>query len=54
MNSFGEIQVVGNKFASLGQAKYDAADGFRLAAFDSTIQPFGEFKPLSDLVDVTK
>jgi ABC-type branched-subunit amino acid transport system substrate-binding protein len=54
VNGFGEIQLVGNKFASLKQGKYDAADGFRLAAFDSTIQPFGDFKPLGDLVDVTK
>jgi ABC-type branched-subunit amino acid transport system substrate-binding protein len=54
VNNFGEIQLVGNKFASLGNGKYDAPDGFRLAAFDSTIQPFGDFKPLGDLIDVTK
>jgi Periplasmic binding protein len=54
VNSFGEILVLGNKFASLKQGKYDAADGFRLAAFDSSIQPFGDYKPLGDLVDVTK
>jgi ABC-type branched-subunit amino acid transport system substrate-binding protein len=54
VNSFGSIQVVGNKFASLTQGKYDTSDGFRLAAFDSSIAPFGDFKPLSDFVDVTK
>jgi hypothetical protein len=54
VNSFGEIQLLGNKFASLTDGKYDAPDGFRLAAFDSSIQPFGDFKPLGDLIDVTK
>ena len=54
VNSFGEIQVVGNKFASLKEGKYDTSDGFRLAAFDSSIAPFGDFKALSDFVDVTK
>jgi hypothetical protein len=54
VNSFGEIQLVGNKFASLAKNKYDAADGFRLAAFDSSIPPSGVFKGSGDLVDVTK
>lgn len=56
VNSFGEIQLLDNQFASLGQGKYDAADGFRLAAFDSSIQPLGDFKPApgAQIVDVTK
>ena len=54
VNGFGSIEVVGNKFASLKDGKYDTSDGFRLAAFDSSIAPFGDFKSLSDFVDVTK
>ena len=54
VNSFGTIQLVGNKFASLTQGKYDASDGFKLASFDSSIPPDGDFKGQSDLIDVTK
>ena len=54
VNSFGEIQLAGNQFASLKEGKYDAADGFKLAAFDSSIPPLGDFKALTDTLDVSR
>jgi hypothetical protein len=54
VNSIGSVVVVGNTFGSLTKGKYDAADGFRLASFDSSIPPLGDFKPLGETVDVTK
>jgi ABC-type branched-subunit amino acid transport system substrate-binding protein len=55
VNSFGPIKVPTAEISSFGQGKYDAADGFRLSTFDSSIPPSGDFKPESpQLQDVTK
>ena len=55
VNGFGSIKVPTAEISSFGQGKYDAADGFRLSAFDSSIPPSGDFKPeSSELQDVTK
>jgi ABC-type branched-subunit amino acid transport system substrate-binding protein len=53
VNSFGKIQLPTTAIASYGEGKYDADNGFRLAAFDSSIPPKGDFKPQGDLADVT-
>ena len=39
--------------ASLKTGKYDAADGFRLSAFDSSIAPKGDWKALTELKDAS-
>jgi hypothetical protein len=54
VNGFGPIDLVGNTFASLKEGKYDAADGFRLGSFDSSIAPNGDYKQLTDIIDTTK
>jgi ABC-type Fe3+-hydroxamate transport system substrate-binding protein len=54
VNSLGSFSLPGNDFASLKQGKYDAEDGFNMSAFDSSIPPLGQFKPKTDLVDITK
>jgi hypothetical protein len=51
VNTFGPIPLPGVTYASLGAGKYDADDGFRLVAFDSTIGPQGDWKPLSPLLN---
>jgi phosphotransferase system HPr-like phosphotransfer protein len=53
VDGFGKINVVGEAFASIGKGKYDADNGFRLGAFDSTIPPQGDWKALSPLVDAS-
>ncbi len=53
VNDFGKISLATTEIGSLGEGKYDADDGFRLSAWDSTIGPDGDFKPLTDLLDVT-
>jgi hypothetical protein len=53
VDGFGKINVVGEAFASISKGKYDADNGFRLGAFDSTIPPQGDFKALSPLVDAS-
>ncbi|MEY2422081.1 MAG: branched-chain amino acid transport system substrate-binding protein [Acidimicrobiaceae bacterium] len=54
VNSFGSFPLPTNEIASLKQGKYDVEDGFRLGAFDSSIKPSGDFKKLTELLDVTK
>ena len=55
VNGFGAIKLPTAEISSFGQGKYDAADGFRLAQFNSSIPPSGDFKPESpELQDVTK
>ena len=54
VNNFGSIKLIGNPFGSLHTSKYDADDGFRLASFDSTIPPTGDWKPLTPLQDTSK
>ena len=53
-NSIGKIQLATSQISSLGQGKYDADDGFRLASWDSTIGASGDFKPQGDVADVSK
>ena len=38
-------------FASLHQGKYSTDDNWRLQAFDSTIPPDGNWKPVTPLVN---
>jgi hypothetical protein len=54
VNSIGKVQIPVQSIASFGTGKYDAADGFGLASWDSTLPPDGDFKVEGDLVDVTK
>jgi len=41
-------------FASVHTGKYDADDGFRLVAFDSTTGSKGDFKPVTPIQDASK
>ena len=50
-NSFGPISLPGDQYASIRTGKYDADDGFGLVAFDSTIGPQGDWKPLSPVLN---
>ena len=54
VNNFGTIDLVSAKIASLTKGKYDAEDGFRLQAFDSTIEPNGDWKGLTEIIDTAK
>lgn len=54
VDSFGAIRLVSTDIASLRKGKYDAEDGFRLAAFDSSIGPKGDWKPLTEIEDASK
>ncbi len=54
VKSIGTFQLPTNPIASFHDGKYDAADGFRLATFDSSIPPAGDFKAQGELTDVTK
>jgi hypothetical protein len=51
VNGYGKIVLVTADIASLKKGKYDAEDGFRLQAFDSSIGNKGDWKPLTDIVD---
>jgi ABC-type branched-subunit amino acid transport system substrate-binding protein len=54
VNTLGKFQTATATIASLKQGKYDAEDGFRLGAWDSSILPDGDFKPDSpELLDVS-
>jgi hypothetical protein len=54
VDSFGPIKLVSADIASLRKGKYDAEDGFRLAAFDSSIGSKGDWKPLTAIEDASK
>ena len=54
VNNFGTIDLVSAKLASLKKGKYDAEDGFRLQAFDSSIEPNGDWKGLTQIIDTAK
>jgi len=54
VNSYGPIRNVGSgPYASLHAGKYDVDDTFRLEEFDSSIQPDGQWKPITPLEDIT-
>jgi ABC-type branched-subunit amino acid transport system substrate-binding protein len=53
VNHFGAItNRGGGPYASLRKGKYDIDDSFRLQAYDSSIPPAGNWKPLSPLYNV--
>ncbi len=54
VNNFGEISLAAAAFASIHTGKYDADDGFRLVAFDSTTGSKGDFKPVTPIQDASK
>jgi ABC-type branched-subunit amino acid transport system substrate-binding protein len=54
VNDYGPIVLPTTATASLHEGKYDADDGFRLAAWDSSIPPDGEYKPITEISDVTQ
>ncbi len=43
----------GYPYASLGKGKYDIDDSFRLEEFDSSIPPKGDWKPITELQNIT-
>jgi ABC-type branched-subunit amino acid transport system substrate-binding protein len=54
VNSYGPIRDVGGgQFASLRTGKYDTNDTYRLEAFDSSIPPHGNWRPLTPLENIT-
>ncbi len=54
VNHYGPITDRGaGQYASLRVGKYDANDTFRLEAFDSSIPPTGNWKPLTPLENIT-
>jgi branched-chain amino acid transport system substrate-binding protein len=53
VDNYGPIRNMGGgQFASLHKGKYDIADTFRLASFDSSIPPEGNWKALTDLQNI--
>jgi ABC-type branched-subunit amino acid transport system substrate-binding protein len=53
VNHFGAITNRGSgPYSSLHKGKYDVEDNFRLQAYDSSIPPAGNWKPLSPLQNV--
>jgi hypothetical protein len=53
VDTFGPIRNVGGgPYASLHAGKYDVEDSFRMEAFDSTIPPLGQWRPITPLEDV--
>jgi len=53
VNSYGPIRDVGGgQFASLHMGKYDTNDTYRLEAFDSSIPPHGNWRPLTALENI--
>ncbi len=54
VNTFGPIANRGSgPYSSLHAGKYSTEDNWRLQAFDSTIKPAGNWKPLTPLQDIT-
>jgi hypothetical protein len=54
VGSFGPIRNLGGgEFASLGNGKFDVNDTFRLSAYDSSLAEDGDWKPLTELQNVT-
>jgi hypothetical protein len=53
VNSFGKIDLVPTKIASLCKGKYAADDGFRLVSFDSTLGTNGDWKPVTAIKDAS-
>jgi hypothetical protein len=54
VDRFGTVDNKGGgPYASLGTAKYDIDDSFRLEQFDPTIPPDGNWKALTDLQRIT-
>jgi phosphotransferase system HPr-like phosphotransfer protein len=54
VNNFGAIHLVPTDIASLHTGKYDADNGFRLEAWDSSLATTGDWKPLTQLADASK
>ncbi len=53
VDNYGPItDYGGGQYNSLTKGKYDIADTFRLSAFDPTIKPNGDWKPLTDLQNI--
>ena len=54
VDHFGNIENRGSgPYSSLHAGKYSADDNFRLQAYDSTIPPVGNWKPVTPLQDIT-
>jgi ABC-type branched-subunit amino acid transport system substrate-binding protein len=54
VGSFGPIRNLGGgEFASLGNGKFDVNDTFRLSTYDSSLAKEGDWKPLTELRNVT-
>jgi hypothetical protein len=53
VDKFGKIDLVSTNIASLCKGKYAADDAFRLASFDSTIAPDGDWKAETPLKDAS-
>ena len=55
VNSFGPIKLSGvQPYASFGKGKYEADDGARLAAWNSSISGSGDYEPVTDLVNTAE
>jgi hypothetical protein len=54
IDHYGEIRLPAYAYASFRAGKYDANDGFRLGAWDSSLGPNGGFKPLSPLENTAR
>jgi ABC-type branched-subunit amino acid transport system substrate-binding protein len=54
VDNFGKIKAVTQKIASLCEGKYAAADGRRLVEYRSSIGEQGDWKPLTDIEDVSE
>ena len=53
-DNFGEIQLPETVYAPIHTGKYDADDGFRLVAFDSSLGSKGDFRALTPIEDASK
>jgi hypothetical protein len=54
VNGFGEIDVPGQEFSTLGEGKYDAEDGFRLVEYDRSIGDDGDWSPLTEILNTAE
>jgi hypothetical protein len=54
VNGYGEIDLPAQEFASLGEGKYDAEDGFRLVEYDPKLGDGGDWSPLTEIVNTAE
>jgi Periplasmic binding protein len=54
VNNFGSFEYPGNAFSSFTEGKYDANDGARLQAFDSSIGEDGGWKDLTEIFNTAE